>query len=390
MREGKALQGEVVEKFEDSGRLFVKAFLIDSSQNGNEWGVSQASIPENINTAIGQPLVLTEEYDHPPDGDTLEHWQAIQEQYRIGTIVDVTRSKKDADDSYYAIIEITDPDARAAIQSNEIPMYVSPAIADFSRSLVADQNGTITGVEANNWRFMHLAIVDEPAYGIKRAQITARCGGDENVCLLQLRKAKLKQGYGCGFCVRTALLRLVPQTQTVSLSSHVTKSDNKPSLQLETEKPEDQNPKLEESNGQEQETLNSNPKQSLEQLQTENRELKAKIETLTVKNSELSGLNKSVVERLAALETKDREREIDRILEARIPDDKQRREKVKFYVAKGLTPDDVTEIYNSMPVMQPKKAKLESRVPLTSEDSESEDNELTLRKELAVLNGGYT
>ena len=51
--------------FTDNGRLYLKAFLLDSTVSLNDWGVTVASLKKNINTFIGKPLVLTEDYSHP-------------------------------------------------------------------------------------------------------------------------------------------------------------------------------------------------------------------------------------------------------------------------------------------------------------------------------------
>ena len=205
--------GEVA-TFTDNGRLYLKAFLLDSSVNINEWGVTPASLKRNINTFIGKPLVLTEDYSHPvpKNADSLNHWLSYQEDYRIGTIVDVVPK----DSAYYALIEVTDPDAKKAIeQGGAIPNYVSPAIAQ-----------TLDGSPAEamkEWTGVHLAIVDEPAFTVKKATITASCGGDSAQCLLQLRKAKIERTgiRGCGFCNYKALVALAK-----SDTSHTSLTDN--------------------------------------------------------------------------------------------------------------------------------------------------------------------
>ena len=197
--------------------LYLKAFLLDSSININEWGVTPSSLKKNINTFIGKPLVLTEDYSHPvpKQADSLAHWLSYQEDYRIGTIVDVVPK----DSAYYALIEVTDPDAKKAIEGGAIPNYVSPAIAQ-----------TLDGSPAEamkEWTGVHLAIVDEPAFTVKKATITASCGGDSEQCLLQLRKAKIEKTgirHGCGFCNYKAL---------IALTSHNTLKDNFNLVKLE-------------------------------------------------------------------------------------------------------------------------------------------------------------
>ena len=143
-------------------------------------------IVDNIHSFIGKPLVLYKnakgELDHPPDADaqTIADWNNIQEPFRIGTIVDVVRKEQynqgPHDDQYFAIIEVTDKDAKDVLHGTNQTLYVSPALADLHRNLVANRGGEVVGEESDNWVGMHLAFVREPAYGIRKAQITAKCG----------------------------------------------------------------------------------------------------------------------------------------------------------------------------------------------------------------------
>ena len=95
---------------------------------------------------------------------------------------------------------------------------------------------------------MHLALVREPAYGIRKAQITAKCGGSEEVCIAQLRKARLAKQH-CGFCVRTALLGVTSQvtnsgklkTLTLSEQDNDTKKEETKTTTIEEKKVEESN-----------------------------------------------------------------------------------------------------------------------------------------------------
>ena len=115
---------EQVSTFTDNGRLYLKAFLLDSSVNINEWGVTPSSLKKNINTFIGKPLVLTEDYSHPVPAnaaDSLTTGYPIRKITESGTIVDVVPKES----AYYALIEITDQDAKKAIEGGAVPNYVS-------------------------------------------------------------------------------------------------------------------------------------------------------------------------------------------------------------------------------------------------------------------------
>jgi hypothetical protein len=212
-------------RYEDNnGHLYIKAFLLDASTNINQWGVSPNSLNDRINSFIGKPLVLTENFKHPmpPDMDKVgaseydddddpyntvkvdeivDHWLAYQESYRIGTIVDITEKKG----TYYSIIEVTDEAAKDAFKNNDVPLFVSPAIAQLDP---LEDPTYIT-----NWTGIHLAIVSDPAYTIRKAVISGQCHGEQQRCLLQLRQAsattedKNIPKLSCGFCRWDALAR---------------------------------------------------------------------------------------------------------------------------------------------------------------------------------------
>ena len=225
-KEGAKRQAASNLKYEENNRLFIKAFLLDASKNINQWGVTQSSLDRQINTFIGKPLVLTENFRHPmpPESDkvstgdysyydddedpyntvkvdeVVDHWLAYQEAYRVGSIVDINFKNG----IYYATIEITDEAAKEAFKNNDLPLFVSPAIAQLN-PLEDPRNIT-------NWTGIHLAIVSDPAYTIKKAIISGQCheSGQENgKCLIQLRQASVNSNkkLGCGFCRWNALAK---------------------------------------------------------------------------------------------------------------------------------------------------------------------------------------
>jgi hypothetical protein len=339
-----------VEVLSKDDKLYIKTFLIDASISGNAWGVSRNSIVDKIHTFIGKPLVLYKnakgELDHPPDADaqTIADWNTIQEPFRIGTIVDVVRKEQfnqgPHDDQYFAIIEVTDKDARDVLQNTNQTLYVSPALADLHRNLVANRSGEVVGEESDNWVGMHLALVREPAYGIRKAQITAKCGGSEEVCIAQLRKARLSKQH-CGFCVRTALLgtAITPHKPDQLVTSQVTNSGNLKTLTLSEQ---DNDTKKEETKT----TITEETKKvESSDIEKENQALRQKIAVLEIKLSETGEVKQQLTARIASLE----EREIGRVLEAKVKDADKRREKIRLYVAKGLTAQDVEDIYRDVP-----------------------------------------
>ncbi len=201
MQEGLKRQGSSIRYEDPAGHLFIKAFLLDASVNINQWGINPNSLDQRINSFIGKPLVLTDTFNHPlpPEmhrvggselydddddpyntvhvDDIVDHWLAYQEVYRVGSIIDVIEKKG----TYFAIIEVTDPAAKEAFRNNDLPLFVSPAIAQL------DPLEDATNI--TNWTGIHLAIVSEPAYTIKKALVTSQCHGESQKCLLQLRQA---------------------------------------------------------------------------------------------------------------------------------------------------------------------------------------------------------
>jgi uncharacterized coiled-coil protein SlyX len=238
-------RGDVLKYEDNDGHLFIKAFLLSSDVNINRWGVTNQSLDQYINTFIGKPLVLTESFNHPlppsdykvgdevetgrdsyetepvttnyydddnnPNNvvkvnDIIDHWLAYQEPFRVGNIIDIVKKGS----TYYSIIEITDDFTKKAFRNNDLPLFVSPAIAQLDPYEAASN--------ISKWTGIHLAIVSNPAYTIKKALISGQCHDEQNKCLLQLRNAsvaenrKLKK-LDCGFCRQKALRRYANKVQ---------------------------------------------------------------------------------------------------------------------------------------------------------------------------------
>lgn len=438
--------------FEANNRLFVKAFLIDDSLNINKWRVTKSSIEKNINSFIGKPLVLTESYDHPsPNGgnpETLNHWLAYQESFRVGTIIDISTKQNPTfpnSKTYHAIIEVTNDDLKAALRNNAVPIYVSPAIAE----LIGQENASVAAAaELNNadlvneWSAVHLAIVDQPAFGVKKATISATCGGSKEGCLLQLRQAHVDK-YGaekCGFCVKKAMqkykiLRKLDQnlpidtpketrnelntSHAVAEAPKVTGNPRKMS-QLENSEPSPGTvqPTTQQQQPVEKVEMHIPPatKAPVQIPGANTSDLLAKIEKLEhmlqlkdLKIDELSNVNDTFGQRVAALESERRRERLERIITPDvIKDEKTRIDKIKYFLSKKDLPiEDIEEIYRDNKILA-RKASINSSqrrgVPYlganlgtsgvmssghNSNPSVDEDTGLTpLQKQLAVLRGG--
>lgn len=185
------------EKFvnNDNGKLYLKTFLIDASLNAEKWGVDRYSIPTNINSFIGKPLTLfldksTGQFTHPSIlSASYDYNLGLQEQYKIGTIVDVVRKEQKEvgphDDIYYAISEVTDPVAKQyllKVKSDKLPLHVSPQIHHPKWKEEGNE-------KAKTWTGMHLAIVSMGAYAKAREIPPVFCDKGHTECVAELKNA---------------------------------------------------------------------------------------------------------------------------------------------------------------------------------------------------------
>jgi hypothetical protein len=221
---------QVSNVFEQSGRLFLKTFLIDDSVNGAKWGIVKDYIPKHIEKFVGRPFILTATRTHPPEfygaihedyndlQGTINRYLRAQEKYRIGTIRKVEPSSGVISASspsalvgggWVAYVEITDPAAIAAFKAGHVPKYVSPTVFRLKHE---DPPDATTDYEP-----LHLAAVDVPAYSIDKAGIRGSCTGDLVSCSKQLAQASLPAAIeDCGFCVKGTLEGFQNQLQVNS------------------------------------------------------------------------------------------------------------------------------------------------------------------------------
>lgn len=312
-------------KFNEDGKLFLRAFLIDGSVNENDWGVVSSTISRNIKTFINMPLVLDENYDHPKWKEELGIAEnaEYQQKFAIGTIRDVVEKGGKWD----AIIEITDPLAKEAIEKEDIPFYVSPRILHDS-----DQPDEAI----KDWQGFHLAIVDEPAFGDK-AKIKGACYGMAAECQIALKNAKKEP---CGFCVKKALEKLVTKQggviSSINLPSKKNTSmedcpDKKQSQTTEEHCPE-------KSQAQEQEKECA-PREEIEAL-------KAKIAAMT---GAFEQARQAYDSRIAAVEEEKKEEKISSVLSAKIADKEELAKKVKYFMDAKVAPEVVAEAFKLVP-----------------------------------------
>lgn len=168
-----------ITSFEDSGKYFIKFFLLDATLNLNSWGVTESSLLANLDTFLGKPFVITPNFGHPEaaSGDEL---LIIQNNYKVGTILEVGLDKHEK--KAFGVAEITDPAAIELLRNGKVN-FVSPSIV-FNGMDVQDQWDGTTIV--NKFEGAHVAGVKDPAYGMYKAQIKGKCAGDKASCSQEL------------------------------------------------------------------------------------------------------------------------------------------------------------------------------------------------------------
>lgn len=189
---------QIVDITEGDNKYFLKVFLVDDSINAAKWRIKTESIPKHIEKFVGRPFILTKEHYHPLEFDsvpidyndtqgTVNRLLAAQAPYEIGTIRKVERSINPAQAAFgatwNAYVEITDPIAVQAFKSGYTPRYVSASVFRL--------NQHESPLETTDYEPLHLAAVDNPAYGIHKAGVKGTCSGNLNKCSKQLAQASL-------------------------------------------------------------------------------------------------------------------------------------------------------------------------------------------------------
>ena len=193
-----------LESISDDKKYGSYFLLTGDMVNGRGWGVTASSIPGQIESFIGMPLVVTSNewidnspygavYDHPStehlpmlgiaepgtfsvdDEDLIHRWQ---NKFRIGEIIDVFEK----DGVWRCIVEIDEK-----FRSRELPQFVSPSLmADDELEAQAEHEGNIT-----KWHGLHLAALNEkPAYG-SIALLKGECQGPLGTCSMQLKNGSM-------------------------------------------------------------------------------------------------------------------------------------------------------------------------------------------------------
>lgn len=176
---------------------FASYFLLKGDEiNGREWGVTSGSIPANIETFIGRPLIATGEkfikdspygvnFVHPSISHfvgrapelvaglnpmNIDDILTFQDKFRIGTIDDVFFNQDK--NVWNASVKLAE-----GVEASDLPPFVSPALYQMD---MTESEGHLT-----KWTGLHLATLDQrPAYG-SIALLNGTCSGTSGQCKTQ-------------------------------------------------------------------------------------------------------------------------------------------------------------------------------------------------------------
>ena len=167
--------------FQRDDEKFAKFFLINADRNRNGWQVTPESIPKFIQTFVGMPYISEVDLDRGHFGaENMNTFEILktQEDFRAGNIIEVGMVNGKENEAF-AVVKITNDAVWDELQNAEA-IYVSPAVT--GRPTI-QPDGTLL---YNEWFGLHLARVNQPAYGVMAAFIKETCEGPERKCIKQL------------------------------------------------------------------------------------------------------------------------------------------------------------------------------------------------------------
>jgi len=226
-----SLDDEFVPDPDKQGK-FASYFLLKGDEvNGREWGVTSESIPANIQTFIGKPLVATGDkfiqdspygvnFVHPSISHfigrapelvaglnpmNVDHILKFQDRFRIGTIDDVFFNKDKQ--LWNAVIRLAE-----GVEASDLPPFVSPALYQMD---MTEHEGSLT-----KWTGLHLAALDQrPAYG-NIALLNGTCSGTTGQCKTQFA--------GSENALKSDIMKIAAQLSTDSKATDVVCVHGKP------------------------------------------------------------------------------------------------------------------------------------------------------------------
>ena len=193
---------ELLDNYKGRDGKFIKGFLMNDKRNKNGWRVTWESIMKYASDFVNHPGIYYTpggEPDHT-GGSSYRDNMANQENYRVVNIIDVMVDEDTHTLNYVG--EILDEDFEQIWEAGKINM-TSPAVWPEEMETIGTTENGRPMLEVYKWRALHVAYIDEPAYGDDAFTIST-CDGDGVSCRVRL-SAKTK---GKGLCANDNLAPL--------------------------------------------------------------------------------------------------------------------------------------------------------------------------------------
>jgi hypothetical protein len=177
-------QKELLDNYAGRTGKFIKGFLLNDKRNKNGWMVPWDVIKKYASDFVNHPGIymnLGGEPDHTGGGTYREN-MANQEEYRVVNIIDVS-----ADETTHTLHytgEIIDREFLELWEAGKINM-TSPAIWPIEMETVGTTDNGRPELNVSEYRALHVAYIDEPAYG-RDAFTISTCDGDGEECKIRL------------------------------------------------------------------------------------------------------------------------------------------------------------------------------------------------------------
>lgn len=335
---------------DDKGDLYLKYFLIDSSFNSRGWSVDPLILPAIAKNAIGKPFTHLDDVSESLQGDYHpwsmkegarygDHLEFAKEK-QVGVIVDFSPSSQNAiksaagadivaNNGYFATVKVTDPAKKKLYLSNPSAIPdVSPGVLDYDRTPLPAYN-------LKNIDFVHLAGVPRGAYGDK-AKVYASCiGGLE--CVQHLKGAGLISSQA-QFLDSKIQTMSTEQVQQSAVSNEAVANTANQNIGATVEAPASPQPQQTQNTGVLRLKSQTPQQQQKTGIQSDPDFLKLRQE------------HEKLVEAIKAKELKDQYRSIIPkelfILNGKF-DEAGFEKEIEKAAAKGWSPEDVSEFYNT-------------------------------------------
>lgn len=209
-------QGEILDNYKGRSGKFIKGFLLNTKRNKNGWRVTWDSILTYSSDFINHPGIYMTKFGEPDhtDGISYKDNMVAQEEFRVVNIIDVLPCADTQTLNYVG--EIIDAEFEELWNAGKINM-TSPAVWPEEMEQVGTMIDGRPELDVFQWRALHVAYINDPAYGNDANTITT-CDGDGIACRVRL-SAKTE---GCGLCANDNLgpLMEVPLIKRVLNSTY--------------------------------------------------------------------------------------------------------------------------------------------------------------------------